>query len=114
MMTEAEAKTKWCPFARVGLVTDDDGGVAVNRSVEPVDKRTVSICSVYDETRCIAAACMAWRWDESEWQTMDSLRGPKPEGEGWEQITDAPVEAPITRWRRIRQDRKGLCGLARG
>jgi hypothetical protein len=34
-MTEEQAKGKWCPFARV----DIDSG-----------------------NRCIASACMAWRW----------------------------------------------------
>lgn len=36
-MTEEEAKTKWCPFAR-----DVDGAPTTN---------------------CIGSACMAWRWD---------------------------------------------------
>lgn len=40
-MTEDEAKTKWCPFARVvdsARGTDGEGA------------------------RCIGSACMAWRW----------------------------------------------------
>lgn len=44
-MTEDEAKTKWCPFSRVG----DDTLTANNRPSS----------ASYD---CIASACMAWRW----------------------------------------------------
>lgn len=46
-MTEDEAKTKWCPFAR-------DSETAGNRSIlTPDDIRFP----------CIASACMAWRPD---------------------------------------------------
>jgi hypothetical protein len=43
MLTEQEAKTRWCPMARVALA----GGDRTNRN----------------GTRCcIGSACMAWRW----------------------------------------------------
>lgn len=45
-MTEDEAKTKWCPFAR-------DSETAGNRSQAAPDKIHFP---------CIASACMAWRW----------------------------------------------------
>lgn len=44
MMPEAEAKTKWCPFARVG---EQASGAAENRPDGSYN--------------CIASACMAWR-----------------------------------------------------
>ena len=53
-MTEDEAKTKWCPFVRTGLVA----GMAVNRHVADAPK---AVDGVYDETRCIGSACMMWR-----------------------------------------------------
>lgn len=47
-MTEDQAKTKWCPMVRTGLVA----GMAVNHHVGG---------DVKDETRCIASECMMWR-----------------------------------------------------
>lgn len=46
MHTEAEAKTKWCPFVRAPL-SENGGNVAINSD----GSRT-----------CIASDCMAWRW----------------------------------------------------
>ncbi|AWJ88895.1 hypothetical protein Sp245p_03375 [Azospirillum baldaniorum] len=59
LMTEEQARSKWCPHARVNtLVTGWDhaetavGGAACNRS----DERTM-----YEKPNCIASDCMAWR-----------------------------------------------------
>ncbi len=52
MITESEAKEKWCPFARVG-VHAGSGGAAVNRYPVP---------EVQKDANCIGSACMAWRW----------------------------------------------------
>ncbi len=46
-MTEDEAKTKWCPFAR------PDQSVAFKGA------------NFSRKGDCIASACMAWRWDWS-------------------------------------------------
>ena len=59
--TEEEAKTKWCPFARL-----TDGAVrggTYNRTGPAAD------------LNCIASACMAWRWiepakDQNRWQPV--------------------------------------------
>ena len=42
MMTEDEAKTKWCPFSDVADATPAQ--------------------AIVPATRCIGSACMAWRW----------------------------------------------------
>jgi hypothetical protein len=53
MYTEAEAKTKWCPYGRAVVSRDNPAGLAAGANVglngEPI-------------TPCIASACMAWRW----------------------------------------------------
>ncbi|WP_133255487.1 hypothetical protein [Phenylobacterium soli] len=53
-MTQEEAKTKWCPHARPagwedpgGFNRDRDGGACIT-------------------SKCIASACMAWRWSEAK------------------------------------------------
>ena len=56
-MTEAEAKTKWCPFARAEI---KNGGSAVNRSATmgngwPGD--------IEHTTRCLGSGCMAWQYN---------------------------------------------------
>lgn len=59
-MTEQEAKTKWCPFARV----DADGAAGANRYPEveadgstiPEDQRVTPLTNT-----CVGSACMAFR-----------------------------------------------------
>lgn len=58
MMTEDEAKTKWCPFARLAT---PDGGVNRWKQSLPEDE-PYALNPV--PCRCIGHACMAWRWQE--------------------------------------------------
>lgn len=53
-MNEAEAKTRWCPWARVEV---GETGVVVNRfrmDSEPDQ-------GLFQATLCIGSGCMAWR-----------------------------------------------------
>lgn len=55
MFTEAEAKTKWCPFARTGThrrVGDIQMGGSGNRNAEG---------ELLAAAKCLASGCMAWR-----------------------------------------------------
>jgi hypothetical protein len=53
MMTEAEAKTKWCPHARLQTSwSSPQGGVAL-AGINRWEK---------GNAKCIASECMAWRW----------------------------------------------------
>lgn len=57
MMTEQEAKTKWCPAVRF-----DTGRSGVNRwkqSEPPEEPHALNPVPC----RCIASECMAWRWE---------------------------------------------------
>lgn len=65
MMTEQEAKERWCPFARV-----------LNQKYFPAHNRIVS--SMGSEmnprtSRCIGSACMAWRWVRTDRSTADRI-----------------------------------------
>ena len=53
-ITEEEAKTKWCPFSRVGVGQE---GIGINR--RNFDKPTIT-----EQYCCIGSQCMAWRWGE--------------------------------------------------
>lgn len=66
MMTEQEATAKWCPFARVARI---------------------------GSCRCIASACMAWRWHHNVEEKLDT-KGRRT-GRQLASITD-----------------RGFCGLA--
>jgi hypothetical protein len=94
-MTEAEATEKWCPFARAGIRyaegnRDPDGGPRA-------------------PCRCIASACMAWRW--SQHRLEFSYDEKRPDGDGWEPSPFVPVSMrPL--WQRPRENRGGYCGLA--
>jgi hypothetical protein len=51
-MNEAEAKTKWCPFARYRVLNS-----SVNRSND---------VRIPGPTLCLASDCMAWCWEDRE------------------------------------------------
>lgn len=66
-MTEDEARTKWCPFARVPHEALDREPVYSSDNVERFTKRAVTVNRSESGTvkvgaLCIASACMAWRW----------------------------------------------------
>ena len=55
MMTEAEAKTKWCPLDRGSYSERHIGGTMPH---------------------CIGSDCMAWRWDTDGWAWVSPGGGP--------------------------------------
>lgn len=75
-MTEEEAKTKWCPFARVAspLSVRDAVGketwVGVTGANRAAHHPRVDVQGIDDpgnppSARCIGSACMAWRWKDA-------------------------------------------------
>lgn len=96
MLTEDEAKTKWCPFARVRGKYDDGPTSAFNRC-PPFDNALVPEC------RCIASECMAWRQGlkrNPDWKPRHGMMS------GIEEHPDAR-EPPY-----IVDAERGYCGLA--
>ena len=67
-MTEDEARTKFCPFARIAHVSAPTGG---NRHYGGVGAEE-NLCMI---TRCIASDCMAWRWRQEFTGTISNEDG---------------------------------------
>lgn len=100
MMTEAEAKTKWCPFSRVGQNMGDKP-IAVNRTFHESNSGSHV---VQMQTRCLASGCMAWGWLEPEYHHRRFI--PDPSGE-----LDENGDRKGT-WEEHPEKRRGYCGLA--
>lgn len=106
MSTEAEALTKWCPFARVWAY-----GVSSNRDAcAPVGD------GLNGASMCIGSACMAWQWyDTTNFETANIHRmNERPDGDGWEvELSDVGREKYDlkSQWKRP-IERRGFCGLA--
>ena len=110
LLTEEDAKGKWCPFTRyLAIFRGNDGrretAGSYNRGAE--DSALGNAC-------CLASQCMAWR---STGSTVEFVRGvlddgspaPKPEGDGWE-LGPRPHSQDAW-WKRPTAPR-GFCGLA--
>ena len=104
-ISEADAKTKWCPFSRVPF---GNGTVSGNRGFDGHPSG--------EETLCVGADCMAWRWIGPELETADKFKmGERPDGEGWEcTLPDAGRDKfeNNSRWSRPYPHRDGFCGMA--
>ena len=89
MMTEKEAKQKWCPFVREEVMPG-----------EPF----------MGQPRCIGSACMAWRTIiETNNRQADS--GP-PAGDGWDKAGPVTGEGGFITKRQNWHRAVGYCGLA--
>lgn len=77
-MTEDEAKTKWCPWARVPLLMVHS--LAANRDI-PVNGNP----HIPTAALCIASGCMAWRATDPEYapQPPDDPNDPVAQPAGY-------------------------------
>lgn len=71
--TEAEAKTRWCPFYRVATSGGDESTYEIdNRSTvhenttpdeqNPRKQKWVDTGRPIPQSCCVASSCMAWQW----------------------------------------------------
>ena len=97
LVTEEEAKTKWCPHTRQVVGQHHEGGaidiyrnVAAHNAIFLIDQGGLGLTQASGcgeiLLKCIAAGCMAWRWNEAP--------GPRHPDDNRE------------------QDNRGFCGLA--
>lgn len=118
MNTEAEAKTKWCPLARMAMAQSAtpgkgrcaDMGFAIG-SPSSFNRVTVSNhegVTIPDASLCIGSACMAWRAvHERQALALDDL----PAGSAWERdgkeiLGPAGNPHTVQNWKR----EAGYCG----
>lgn len=106
MMTEDEAKTKWCPFVRV------------TASPEEWHTNRPTFAEVHNKgfDLCIGSACMAWRGrTEASSITIDDdlPRGPDhPFNRGYQMVRDDSLSDRTTTWEKKNPETIGFCGLA--
>lgn len=112
-MTEDEAKTKWCPFARMlshiysqdGAGRTFEGGYSYNRSPDHGEGYLPT------GAKCIGSACMAWRWNDMTYDRPLEL---------WSKSKGQRVNSAYSDdadWRPVGGDSEpptpqGYCGLA--
>ena len=63
-LTESEARTKWCPFARVLLPVHQSGNrISTFHKANAESERDKEHYAQQErDCCCIASDCMAWRW----------------------------------------------------
>ena len=123
MMTEDEAKTKWCPFARVPFAAVDSGKVPIGA---PVSNRTADGTATTTHT-CFGSACMAFRWgravypkrvscDDRRAMTEPSRPSEIPPSWTFEPYLDEGDDNHSARWVEPQEEankrHEGYCGLA--
>jgi len=64
IVTEAEAKTKWCPMVRYTCGMEDSGANRFNMGTNPRPEWGAE--ENPGKCRCIASECMMWRWFDGE------------------------------------------------
>lgn len=99
MMTEEEAKTKWCPHVRVSGAGSIDGTEwLTNREDDgPDDLQFMN---------CVGSACMAWRWAR--------VANPDFKERAIQQRWPEPPDTrkPHEKERFVTSETEGFCGLA--
>lgn len=119
LMTEEEARARWCPFARVPLYAaqpvQEESPTAANRA--PPGANDATRAGVERETRCLGAGCMAWRWAPAPLfvKARDAFTEAQTEGLRIMELRDGPgvmlgvpADDPVL----LAEPQRGSCGLA--
>lgn len=125
MLTEKEAATKWCPFARVALPVGHAGNRISTFNKQQASGRDAEWYAQQEaDCRCIASHCMAWRRSPMTPLALFSLcdsprleiEPPRPPGvpESWEWCPW--TEDGAAGWGEDKESYRlrleGFCGLA--
>lgn len=112
LVSEEQAKRKWCRHARSTVTLDSPNGFSVAiASGNRFMGENVAIC--------MGANCMSWRWAERPFEfkatgsTAPGEEAPQPEGEGWEKTSIQErhdgLPGHTQNWRRPKPGRLGFC-----
>ena len=109
ILTEDEAKTKWCPFARESYSADHKGGVATATANR--------FTGLNDYSRCIASQCMAWRWHTKAFFSVSWPGGTDGAYMGKQHVksfgsVDLDNDYSLTAYAPPGEQAVGFCGLA--
>lgn len=106
MLTEKEAKDKWCPFTRVSDTDESQGPYNRFETESPWGLGVV----------CIGSACMAWRVAQPEIRmerNSESEKCMNREGLNRNQhVRVDPKASPSSGYDVLVLDARGFCGLA--
>jgi hypothetical protein len=102
-VTEDEAKTKWCPFARQ-MVSLEKGGI-------PMSGFSANRFNEDRVATCLGSACMAWRWHGYE-ATVFRLNARGEDAYHFPVIDPAPFLAKPAEFRVEPAHQGGYCGLS--
>jgi len=109
MLTESDAKQRWCPWARAEITDGDGSPLASANRLAAVGHEGPDI--EWPDARCIASDCMAWRWDELRDTRERKLVNKKTGAEEFSGTTADTEWVLVNPLERMPQ-RMGYCGLA--
>lgn len=125
MLSEAEAKAKWCPFAMTAgriswRVPSATAGMYEDRETVASHNRGTTMGGALDSCRCLASGCAIWqdggvRYGAELARIAAEPNSTRPEGDGWGyESVEAFNPAKGGFWVRHAIERVGRCGLAGG
>ena len=116
LVTEEEAKERWCPFARAPgrMLGRRENGDSMDVVGFCPQNRGYATGVPLDNCRCIASQCMAWRWQplQADQPFMDAVKARMEEaGEPMSKATKY-VRAHLAELGLPDKPYRGICGLA--